>query len=514
MDWTAGYNSEVEYTAGFYREQSPVYLNFACVLQGYEPVPLDRPYTYFELGFGRGLTANLLAAANPQGTFYAADFNPAHVAGAQQLAKSAQLENVTLLENSFEELAEGRVTDLPQFDFITLHGIYTWVTAENRQHIVNFIGRYLKPGGLVYLSYNAMPGWAMSLPLQRLLVEHAELHPNRSDKQINEAAKFVEKLADMQAGYFTVNTGLKPRLDMLKSGSRNYLVHEYMHKHWQPLYFADVARDMADVKLDFVGSAELPFAFQNLYLNAERQELLNSITDRTVRETVQDYFLNTGFRKDIFVRGARSLSPVRQTELLATYSLALTAPHAQINLNMKLPIGEVNGKKDVYTPVIDAVAVAGKTLGDLHNNLKDGNRSYAGLVEVATLLSASHQAGLYALPAGAVDSAAAKRMNRVLAEHTRYGDDYQALCSPLLGNGIAATFVERILYLALTRHPNTTDVDVLVQEGWSIMKSQNRRMIKNGVALDSDAENISELTQLFCNLMEHKVPVWRQLQML
>jgi hypothetical protein len=30
MDWTAGYASDIEYTAGFYREQSPAYLNFAC----------------------------------------------------------------------------------------------------------------------------------------------------------------------------------------------------------------------------------------------------------------------------------------------------------------------------------------------------------------------------------------------------------------------------------------------------------------------------------------------------
>lgn len=40
---------------------------------------------------------------------------------------------------------------LPQFDFITLHGIYTWVSRENRQHIVDFIARYLKPGGIVSL---------------------------------------------------------------------------------------------------------------------------------------------------------------------------------------------------------------------------------------------------------------------------------------------------------------------------------------------------------------------------
>ena len=100
MDWTSGYVSDIEYTSGFYREQSPAWLNFVCLLNGIEPVDLQQPFTYFELGFGRGLTAQLVAASHPNGQFYAADFNPAHVAGASALAKQAQLSNLTLLESA------------------------------------------------------------------------------------------------------------------------------------------------------------------------------------------------------------------------------------------------------------------------------------------------------------------------------------------------------------------------------------------------------------------------------
>jgi SAM-dependent methyltransferase len=395
MDWTAGYASDVEYTAGFYREQSPAYLNFVCVLHGMEPVALNKSFTYFELGFGRGLTANLLAAAHPQGSFYAADFNPAHVAGARQLAAAAQLDNLTLLENSFAELAQGEVKDLPQFDFITLHGIYTWVTQENRQHIVDFIARYLKPGGIVYLSYNAMPGWAVSLPLQRLLVEHADLFPARSDVQVKNAAGFVEKLDKAQAAYFTLNAALKGRLEMLKTGNPNYLVHEYMHKHWQPMYYIDVARDLAAAKMDFVGSADLPFAYPALYLNAEKQETLNAISDAGLRETVKDYFLNTGFRKDVFVRGARKMSVARQSEWLSQVGLVLVIPRAQVTLSMKLIFGEVNGREDVYGPVLDALAKQPHTLAELSALPALKGQTPGNLAQVAALLTASGQAALY-----------------------------------------------------------------------------------------------------------------------
>jgi len=63
-------------------------------------------------------------------------------------------------------------SDLPDFDFITLHGIYSWISPENRRTIVEFMRRKLKPGGIVYISYNCMPGWAGMMPLRRLLVEH------------------------------------------------------------------------------------------------------------------------------------------------------------------------------------------------------------------------------------------------------------------------------------------------------------------------------------------------------
>jgi SAM-dependent methyltransferase len=48
--------------------------------------------------------------------------------------------------------------DLPQFDSISLHGIWTWVSRDNQKLIVEFARRHLKPGGLLYIDYNCLPG--------------------------------------------------------------------------------------------------------------------------------------------------------------------------------------------------------------------------------------------------------------------------------------------------------------------------------------------------------------------
>jgi predicted O-methyltransferase YrrM len=513
MDWTAGYASDVEYTAGFYPEQSPVFLNFACVLNGVEPVDLSRSFTYFELGFGRGVTANLLAAANPQGRFYAADFNPGHVAGARRMAATAGLDNLTLLENSFEQLAAGAVPDLPQFDFITLHGIYTWVTAENRAHIVRFLDRYLKPGGVVYLSYNAMPGWSGSLPLQRLIIEHAQLHPGRSDAQIKGAREFIAKMKEHNSGYLT-SPLIAGRLDMLQKMPPNYLVHEYMHKHWQPMYFADVARDLAEAKLDFVGSADLSANYPLVFMSAEKVAMINESGDPLFKQTVQDYFFNTSFRKDVFVRGARQMGPIRRSEVLAQFGLVLTVPRAKASQVFKLPNGETQGKAELYEPIFDALADGPRTLADMGKLPALGHNSLATWEQLAALLVASGQASVFCATGAPMATAPALAMNQTVASYARFGDDYQVFASPLLGNGIGAGLIERMVYLLLAKQVGEHDIQALTQGVWSMMGPLGRRLIKEGKTLETAEENLPAIEAAVTDVIAHRLPFWRKLGMI
>lgn len=512
MDWTAGYASDVEYTTGFYAEQGPGHLNLVCALNGYEPPTLSGPFTYFELGFGRGLTANVLAAANPQGTFYAADFNPAHVAGARALAAGAQLANLTLLENSFEELAQGKADGLPQFDYITLHGIYTWVTAENRQHIVDFIGRYLKPGGAVYISYNALPGWAGAGPLQRLLVEYGDAFPNRSNVEMEGAASFVERLVAAKSGYIDAHPSIKLRLDSLKSGDRNYLVHEYMHKHWQPLYHADVSRDLAKAKMEYAGSAVLPMAYPGLYLTPERQAVVATFPDSAMQETLKDYMLNNAFRKDVFVRGLRKMSPIRQAEVLSQVGVALAVPRSACTTELKTSLGTFNGNAELYGAFCDALASRPHTLGELQAVPALAGHAITSLMEVAVLLANTGQAVAY-LHAGG-KSEAAVRMNAALVRLLRYGDEYQVLCSPLAGNGVGADLFDRLVYSVLAQRKGTVYVDAVTQQVWEKLVAMGRSMTRDGVTLQGDADNIAELRPRVEAILRDKVPVWQQLKVL
>lgn len=161
-----GYIQDVPYTWSFFNYQAPVHLSYVAQVNGFPVRPLDKPFTYCDLGCGNGVTVNLLADALPQGDFHGIDINPEHILNASSYAKNAGLTNAIFIENSFEDYLRNN----PQkFDFITLHGIYSWVNAEVRQQVRDVIDQTLNPGGLVYVSYNALPGWAELMPMWKMM---------------------------------------------------------------------------------------------------------------------------------------------------------------------------------------------------------------------------------------------------------------------------------------------------------------------------------------------------------
>ena len=168
--WNSGYISEIDYTHGYYREISPVFLSLALLHRGVKQNAPTRPRRYLELGFSQRSSLNIHAAACP-GEYWGTDFNPAHAANAKELSIVSG-SDTKIFNASFAELATR--ADLPEFDIITLHGIWSWISEENRAAIVDLARRKLAVGGVFYVSYNCTPGWSPAMPLRHLMALHAE----------------------------------------------------------------------------------------------------------------------------------------------------------------------------------------------------------------------------------------------------------------------------------------------------------------------------------------------------
>lgn len=273
-------------------EPGPERLNFACVLGGMEPVPLDRAFNILVLACGRECGEAAVAGGHPNGTYHAAGAGTAAAAG------------------------------LPPMDFIILRGAYSWLERHEREQVVDLLNRCLKPGGVAYVGYNAMPGCSSILPLQRLVHEQARLHGGDLAQQLANASGQVEQLRSAGAGYFVDNDvpAMRSRLAGFVPACR-----ELAQRGWEALYHADVARTLADAKLEFVASADLWRNDPGRYLPAAQRALLDAQTMPILRETVLDVLLDTAFRRDVYIRGARRMHPMRQADWLGACRLELRA---------------------------------------------------------------------------------------------------------------------------------------------------------------------------------------------
>ncbi|MEZ5466673.1 MAG: class I SAM-dependent methyltransferase [Lysobacterales bacterium] len=378
-DWTDGYVTEVPYSVNHFPEMAPAHLRLALLQAGLAAPNTDRDFTYLELGFGQGLGLNMLAAAHPQGRFFGNDFMPAHVAAAQALADQAGLSNLQLVQDSFSQL---RGRDLPPMDFIVLHGVYTWVNADNRAHIVALITRLLKPGGVVYLSYNCMPGWALKAPLQRLMSEAAQRQWRGSALQGFHAARdLLGRLDAADAAYFANNPGARTALRDITNASDAYLLHEFAPRGWTPFYCTDVAADMARADLQFAASAKLFSNFPQWSLPAELRAVIDATEDSGMRELLRDFAMQTPLRRDVFLRSPRTLNAAEIEQEYDATLLALQRPPASCARHVRTPITALHLEDDVVDALLAALAGGPQTIAALRALPALANASPASIRE-------------------------------------------------------------------------------------------------------------------------------------
>jgi SAM-dependent methyltransferase len=374
-EWSQGYVTDVSYTNSYFRELSPVWLNHVAATQGARPRPLADGFTHIDLGCGLGQSSVVLAGCFPQGKFYGVDFNPAHIDTAQHAAAQLGLTNITFLERAFEELLDA---DLPQFDFITLHGIWSWIGEGARQAVTRFIYAKLKPGGIVYNSYNCLPGWAGDAPIRRLLLELGALHQGDSASRAEKAAKDALELANLKQGYFRAQPAAVEQIAKLPQRQANYLAHEYLNAAWTTFYSIDVADEMAAAKLTWLGSATLVDNFVELLLGDPAGQHCRKQPTERLRQLAQDFLTGQRFRRDVFVRGHPRLSRAETSRNLRELCFALAGSIEGFSEKAKVPRGEITFDTKAMEIIRTAVAQGSASLAEMTESAPKGK----GLVDL------------------------------------------------------------------------------------------------------------------------------------
>lgn len=334
----ARYVTDVPYVASFTPELAPAWLDTVATICGFAAPRHGGRRTWCELGCGPGLAPLVFAATHPRDTFHGIDLMPEHVARGRAMAHDAGLGNLTLHALDFDAACD---LDLPPFDYIVAHGVYAWVDDAATASMRRFIHRHLAPGGLVYLSYNAMPGWAADSPFQHLIHALAEHAPGTSLARFDMAAATVQALRAAGAPSLVASPIASTLDDLRQRRYASYFPHEYLAPAWRPRYVDEVRRDMAAIDLVPVGSATFRDNFDRLVVTTAARQALDAIADPDQRELARDFFMAQAFRRDVFGRApARIDDDARRARLLDAW-YALVQPPPLVRFSMSTEAGEV-----------------------------------------------------------------------------------------------------------------------------------------------------------------------------
>ncbi len=475
MAWNAGYVADVPYVGNFVKRISPAWMSLAATAAHQIPPDISKPFRYLELGCGFATSTLVCAAANPHAEFVAVDFMPEHVAFANRAIQRTGLTNLKVIEASFSDLVSDPASLGGTFDFITTHGVYTWVRPEVQADLRTLIGRHSAPGCLIYIGYNALPGWTSSLSLQSLLRHFASAHRGTSAERFVAAIKQIKHIRDMGSralgGPTTLteielSSPLEQALkdpDDISQRALSYLAHEYLNEHWKPKFLAEMCEELSDIKLRFLASAALINMIDQSLWSPEQADMISAISDSVTQEIAKDMILPSSFRRDIFVRG-RSFVPLQvRNHHLAQTTLALARPAREAKGEYSIREQGIKFDDAPIKMMATALENGPKTVGEIQAILSKADISYSALEITAMLADMGIAEPVVRGRTGS--SLKDFNMNLLATAKEAMPMDQLGLASPVTGSGIQLSLMHLVLYEWLADgKPETTKLPNGIRE--------------------------------------------------
>ena len=443
-----GYATEIPYLRDFKPMLAPAWLDHVALVAGVEPPARRSDFAWCDLGCGQGVTAAILAATHPAGLFHGIDAMVVHINHARRLAAEAGIPNACFHATDFADALE---LELPPFDYIVVHGVYTWVDLASQRALLRFIDYRLKADGLVYLGYNAMPGWACDLPFQKLVRELGAISPGDDTARIAATTATICALANsgvpsLASSYLARELAQRP-----EDYPAAYLLHELMPAAWQPLYVTEVRAAMATIGLIPVGSATLNENFNWMVLSDAARETLDTISEPDTRELVRDFFLDQRFRRDVFARHNQRLDRDERARRLFSSTFALARPLPAIRYSTASSAGTAIAYDNPATRAILRALAAGPS--SLRGGLAPDNASEEAQKALLTLCAAGDIMPVEPSSVGVTD------LNRILCRRIDGPEEIRWLALPC---GTAMEVDRGVMRLLR----DTGEVDDMLFPGW------------------------------------------------
>lgn len=304
-----------QYESFPYKQTHPNHLYTLGSLFGLKPKPYATA-RILELGCASGGNLIPMACGAPESECIGIDLSIKQIEEGRQVVKSLRLKNIELRHQSILDFhaSEG------QFDYIICHGIYSWVDEPIRNKIMQIFRENLTEQGIVFVSYNTLPGWNMVKSIRDMMKYHIQNFntPQEKATQARSMLKFI--LAGIKDQKTPYSNFLESEINLLSKQSDNYLLHDHLEDINHALYFYEFFEHAKQNRLNYLADTEISHMFP-ANLPAGISQEISKITDIVRLGQYMDFVRNQRFRQTLLCHESIVINRNLQTDQIMDFHL-------------------------------------------------------------------------------------------------------------------------------------------------------------------------------------------------
>ena len=262
-----------------------------ATLLGMNPAP-PVSCRVLEVACGDGANLIPMAASLPGSRFIGFDFAPSGIAHAQRMATGLGLTNIEFRTLDLRAFPG----DCGEFDYIIAHGLYSWVPATIRAHLLPLFARHPAPNGVAFVSYNTFPGCHIRRVFWEMLKYHTRDVTDHRAKLVA-AKSLISLLSDPASTHKESDALLRQELQQMSTLTDSALAHDDLSEPNDPVYFHEFVTELERNHLTFLAEAEL-HSMVGLGVTPRVRLALGSM-DRLTREQYLDFVHLRRYRQSL-----------------------------------------------------------------------------------------------------------------------------------------------------------------------------------------------------------------------
>lgn len=249
-----------------------------------------------ELGCAAGGNLIPMASHLPEGHYLGVELSGAQAAHGQRMVKHLGLENV--------EIRHADIMDLPldgePFDYIIVHGVFSWVPDFVQTRILEICARRLSATGVATISYNTQPGWGLRGMVRQMLLHHTRGIEGPAAR-LAAARELLDFLATPMDHPPPGHDWLQKEVTYLQKARDSYLYHEYLEDSNSPMLFSDFMARANSAGLQYLGDAQLHTLFPSTLGDAVAQRF-EALDNLEREEQYLDFLRLRPFRQSLLCK--------------------------------------------------------------------------------------------------------------------------------------------------------------------------------------------------------------------